>query len=88
MHQAGEAAYLLTHPVNVAFWKEMESRVVEEFAKCPRRDHEGRLELQNMLGVVRSMKAHYERYVNDGKVAREQLRKTTAEKITERWQRF
>ncbi len=86
LHNADQAQFLLTHPLNVAFWADAEARIVAEFAQCPRRDDRGRLELQNMLDVVRKMKAYYQEHINTGKIARKRL--AQPETLKERWQRF
>lgn len=88
LHNADQAYFLLTHPLNVKFWADIEQRVVKEFTDCPARDDRGRLELQNMLKVVRRMQAYYQEHIDTGKIARAKLKNGPVDEIKERFQRF
>ena len=73
VRDAGQAEYILTHPLVVKAFSDLEMALNNALTDAPERDIEGLKNLVMMKKILRRFKQIFESHINTGKLASKQI---------------
>ena len=82
-----EAERILTSPVWIDAWGQMEAAIVQGWKEAPMRDQDGMAELKRMHKTLSSLRANLESAMQNGKIEKANQERTLRERAADYFRR-